>query len=222
MRLWSESFSDGGVIAPQCAFAVIDPATHVRLSGNRNPHLAWDEVPAGTASLILFCFDIDAPSVGTDVNQEGRAIASNLARTDFYHWTLADIAPSTKSIGEGALSDAVCARGKPGPHAALPHASNGAQAMRQGINDYTSWFAGDADMAGDYYGYDGPCPPWNDTRLHRYLFRIYALDQPRLELEGKFGGAQAMAAIRGHILDEAQIIGVYTLNPAVAATLGTE
>ncbi len=63
MRLWSDSFSDGGVIPAACAFASIDrgdPAAHVRLSTNRNPHLAWDDVPTGTESLVLLCRDIDA------------------------------------------------------------------------------------------------------------------------------------------------------------------
>ncbi|MFN9678698.1 MAG: hypothetical protein ACK58C_14060, partial [Betaproteobacteria bacterium] len=41
MKLWSDSFTDGGRIPGECAFAVIDPAQHVKLSSNRNPHLAW-------------------------------------------------------------------------------------------------------------------------------------------------------------------------------------
>jgi phosphatidylethanolamine-binding protein (PEBP) family uncharacterized protein len=79
--------------------------------------------------------------------------------------------------------------------------------------NYSSWFAGDPQMAGDYFGYDGPCPPWNDLRVHYYVFRLYALDVPRLPLDGRFTGPQASAAMRGHILDEAQIIGAYSLNP---------
>ena len=39
-----------------------------------------------------------------------------------------------------------------------------------------TWFASDKDMAGDYHGYDGPCPPWNDEIPHRYVFTVYALD----------------------------------------------
>ena len=63
-----------------------------------------------------------------------------------------------------------------------PHAPRGA---RQGINDYTGWFAGDKDMAGNYFGYDGPCPPWNDEIPHRYVFTLYALDVPRLDVGGR-------------------------------------
>ena len=35
------------------------------------------------------------------------------------------------------------------------------------------------DMRGDYHGYDGPCPPWNDGILHHYVFTLYALDVAR-------------------------------------------
>lgn len=215
MRLWSESFRGGGAIPAACAFAVADPVSRVRLSDNRNPHLAWDEVPAGTESLLLFCIDGDAPLDGGNVNQEGRSLALELPRGDFFHWTLADIPVGMRTIGAGALAAGVVAHGKPGPQAQLPGKTP--LTLRQGVNDYSGWFAGDPDMAGDYYGYDGPCPPWNDLRMHHYIFRIYALDMPRLPLEGRFTGPEAYAAIQGHIIDEAQLIGTYTLNPVLHA-----
>lgn len=219
MRLWSDSFTDGGVMAPRCAFGTADPDSHMVLSSNRNPHLGWDEVPAGTQSLVLFCIDIDVPTVGTDVNLPGRTVPETLARTEFFHWTLADIPPALKSISEGMFSDMVTPHGKPGPQVPFPVRNGTEHQLRQGLNDYTGWFATDPDMAGEYFGYDGPCPPWNDLRLHRYLFRLYALDVPQLPIDGKFTGQEARAAIRGHILDEAQILAVYTLNPDVANTL---
>lgn len=217
MRLWSDTFRNGGLIPAENAFAVIDPLAHVRLSVNRNPHLAWDEVPNGTESLALFCHDADAPQDGADVNREGRVLALAAPRADFYHWSLIDLPPALQSIGEGQFSELVTARGKPGAPLLLD--GFGARPVRQGLNDYTAWFAGDAEMAGDYYGYDGPCPPWNDARIHHYIFRLYALDVPALALEQRFGGAQARAAIHGHILDEAQLIGAYSLNPELAITL---
>jgi hypothetical protein len=122
---------------------------------------------------------------------------------------LVDIAPSTTAIAAGAYSHAVTPRGKGGPSA--PHDT------RQGINDYTEWFRGDHDMEGDYYGYDGPCPPWNDAILHRYVFTAYALDVERLPLEGRFSGIDVRRAIEGHVLASAAIVGTYTLNPRLAA-----
>ncbi len=219
MKLWSDTFRDGGLIPAECALCVIDPLTHARLSTNRNPHLAWDEVPAGTESLALFCIDVDAPSVGADVNVEGRDVAQHLARTDFYHWALVDIPLVLHAIGQGQFSELVTPHGKPGPTVPL-HIHNGREhELRQGLNDYTGWFARDPDMTGDYFGYDGPCPPWNDLRIHNYIFRLYALDVARIPLEGKFTCAQALVAIRGHIIDEAQLVGAYSLHPELAQTL---
>ena len=71
-------------------------------------------------------------------------------------------------------------------------------------------------MKGNYFGYDGPCPPWNDSIWHHYIFTIYALDTPSLALGGTFDGKTALAALQGHILGNAQITGRYTLNPELA------
>lgn len=210
MKLWSDSFKDGGVIPGEFAFGVIDPATHVALSANRNPHLAWSDVPAGTRSLALICHDVDVPSRGDDVNQEGKTVPADLPRVDFFHWTLVDLPPTTSSIVAGQYSNEVTPRGKSGPEV------GGGRAGRHGINDYTGWFAGDADMRGDYFGYDGPCPPWNDSIVHHYVFTLFALDVDRLPVDGKFTGQQVREAMRGHILGEAKITGTYTLNPRLA------
>ncbi|NVE00897.1 YbhB/YbcL family Raf kinase inhibitor-like protein [Massilia sp. BJB1822] len=211
MKLWSESFKDGDPIPGEFAFAVADPAQHARLSANLSPHLAWDEVPPGTASLALFCIDGDAPQDGSDVNRDDVVLPVEVPRGDFFHWTLIDIPPGVTALAAGQFSRGVTAQGKTGPAIA-----DGGHPWRQGLNDYTAWFAGDAAMAGDYYGYDGPCPPWNDMRVHHYVFRLYALDIPRLELEGRFAGPDALRAMHGHILDEAQWIGTYTLYSALA------
>ena len=88
-----------------------------------------------------------------------------------------------------------------------------------GINDYTGWFANNSKMAGNYGGYDGPCPPWNDTRRHHYRFTVYALDVPSLGLSGTFGAPDALKAMRRHVLAKGAAVGVYVLNPTVAAKL---
>ena len=71
--------------------------------------------------------------------------------------------------------------------------------------------AGDPEMGGTYGGYDGPFPPFNDERLHHYHFVVYALDVPSLELEGDFTLDDVRAAIEGHVLDQGEIVGEYTL-----------
>jgi len=205
MQLKSDSFSDGAAIPGEFAFAVIDPNTHVALSRNRNPHLVWSDTPAVTKSFALICHDYDVPSRADDVNKEGREIPATLARVDFFHWLLLDIPAAMREIAAGAYSDGVVARGKPGPGA-----PNG---LRHGLNDYTGWFASDPNMKGNYYGYDGPCPPWNDSIVHHYVFTLYALDTPSLNIPGDLTGANVRAALAGHVLEQAHLSGTYTLNP---------
>ena len=207
MRLMTTAFADGQRIPAEFAFCVFDSKTHVRLSDNLNPDFAWSDMPAEAKSLALICHDPDVPSRGDDVNKEGRTVPASLPRVDFYHWALVDLPANTLPIGRGEFSRGVTARGKPGP--AAPRGA------RQGLNDYTGWFGGDKDMGGNYFGYDGPCPPWNDQLRHRYVFTLYALDVARLVLQGNFTGAEAVAAIKGHAMAQASISGVYTLNPAV-------
>jgi Raf kinase inhibitor-like YbhB/YbcL family protein len=207
MKIWSHSFADGQPIPPRYAFGKIDPKTQVTLSDNLNPHLGWSDVPAGTQSFVLLCHDYDVPSVGDTVNQTGVEVPADLPRVDFFHWVLVDLPSELRDIDEGAFSNDVTPRGK--------SASTPLDA-RQGINDYTIWFSADHDMNGDYFGYDGPCPPWNDALVHHYVFTLYALDTPVLPVEGNFTGGDVRRAIEKHVIDQAAITGTYTLNPALA------
>lgn len=214
MKLSSKNFVDNGAMPGSLAFAVQDAAQHVKLSSNRNPHLSWTDAPAGTKSFAVVCHDPDVPSKPDDVNQEGKVVPRSLPRVDFYHWALIDLPVSVTEIAEGEFADGITPRGKKGPEAA--------KGTRQGINDYSMWFAGDKDMSGNYFGYDGPCPPWNDEIIHHYVFTVYALDVaklnvdvPRLDVPGYFTCRDAVGAMQGHILGSATLTGTYTLNPKV-------
>jgi phosphatidylethanolamine-binding protein (PEBP) family uncharacterized protein len=160
--------------------------------------------------MVLICHDFDVPTRADDVNQPGREVAATLARADFFHWVLVDLPPRPTVIEEGQFSRGFTPRGKAGP-LLQPPASAGA--ARQGLNDYTRWFAGHAELGGDYFGYDGPFPPWNDSLVHHYVFTLYAVVLPRLPLEGAFTGPQVRAALAGQVLAEATFSGTYTLNP---------
>ena len=63
----------------------------------------------------------------------------------------------------------------------------------QGMNDF-----GKKD-------YGGPCPP---SGTHRYFFKIYALDK-ELGLGGRVDKAALENAMKGHILEKAELIGLY-------------
>ena len=207
MKLHSQSIRDQETIPGDHAFCITHDKTRVCLGKNLSPHLSWSDAPAGTESFAIFCVDPDVPSVGDNVNVEGREVSADLPRVDFYHWVLIDLPASVNAVEAGQFSSEVTPCGKAGPGAPL--------GARQGVNDYTAWFAADPDMRGDYYGYDGPCPPWNDLRVHRYMYTVYALDIAKLPIEGKFTGAQALEAMKGHILGQAAISGTYTLNAAL-------
>jgi phosphatidylethanolamine-binding protein (PEBP) family uncharacterized protein len=207
MELTSTGFFDLQAIPPQFAFGKIDAANHVALSENLNPDFAWKGLPAGTKSLALICHDPDVPSRGDDVNQEGRVVPASLPRVDFFHWVLVDLPADSPPIARGEFSRGITPRGKAGPQAA--------RGARQGLNDYTGWFASDRDMNGNYFGYDGPCPPWNDAIAHRYVFTLYALALPRVPVEGNFTGHDVRQAIASYVLAQGALTGRYTLNPDV-------
>jgi len=63
----------------------------------------------------------------------------------------------------------------------------------QGVND-----SGGQD-------YSGPCPPFG---THRYFFKIYALDA-QLNLKAGVSKKALEKAMQGHILDKAELIGLY-------------
>ncbi len=64
---------------------------------------------------------------------------------------------------------------------------------REGLNDWKRT------------GYGGPCPP---IGRHRYFHKLYALDIELSDLNHPTK-AQLEAAMKGHILEQAELIGTY-------------
>jgi len=65
---------------------------------------------------------------------------------------------------------------------------------RQGRNDFGK------------IGYNGPCPPKGGP--HRYFFKLYALDR-KTSLKAGANKAELERAMKGHILAEAQVVGLF-------------
>ena len=147
----------------------------------------------------MIIVDRDVPASFDLANQSGKTIPNDFPRQDFYHWALVDIPPSVTQIAEGQDSQKVVSGGK--PVGRTDYGANGA-------NDYGKF------MKGIHGGYDGPCPPWNDERLHHYHVIVYALDVPSLELPENFTGVQAEQALALHILAQGEVVGTYTDNAA--------
>ena len=55
-------------------------------------------------------------------------------------------------------------------------------------------------------GYGGPCPPFG---THRYFFKLYALDT-RLDLPPSSGKKELEAAMEGHVMAQAELVGLYS------------
>ena len=205
MKFWSDSFKDGGKLPAQFAFGTYSHIDHYAYSANRNPHLAWSDLPEGTQSLVLIVHDGDVPTKPDNVNQEKKTVPFDLPRTDFYHWVLVDLAPEDSPLKDGEFSNRVTPHGKSD--------TEGPGHSRQGTNDYAGWFKGDKEMEGNYFGYDGPFPPWNDERIHYYFFTLYALDVKKTPARGILTGPKVLKAIEKHILAQARLTALYSIYP---------
>jgi len=85
----------------------------------------------------------------------------------------------------------------PGDHRSLPEAIPRDRQLKdgtmQGMTDFRK------------PGYGGPCPPGG---VHRYFFKLYALDI-LLNLGAGITKSDAMKAMQGHIMDQCELMGKY-------------
>jgi Raf kinase inhibitor-like YbhB/YbcL family protein len=204
MHVMIDSWKDSETIPDKYSFCIPAEENHVALGENISPAISWSGAPDDTASFVILCTD---PGVPTDielVNKEDKKIPVDTSRFTFFHWVLADIPVNINQLAEGAESDGIQPGGKD-----FGKTNHG----NRGINFYTNWFANDEQMKGQYGGYDGPCPPWNDELVHKYYFTVYALDIDTLNLDAGFTGPDVERAMQGHILAQGTYLGTYSLNP---------
>jgi hypothetical protein len=136
-------------------------------------------------------------------------LTSSTKRKVYFHMALVDVPADVSELAEGAESDARVIHGKQAAAKTGVHAAN----------SFTQAFATNEAMKGTYYGYDGPCPPWNDDVVHHYHFAVYALNVPSLDLHGDFSGEAAIGAMRGKVLAQGERVATYSTNPAIVAKM---
>lgn len=176
--------------APQALCVPTADGKSDKVSAAIRPAIRWAGAPKGTQSFALFMMDPDVPADFTDAGKEGKVIAANAKRQDFYHWGVVDIAADVTTIN-GGLAKLPLSAGR-----ALP-------------NDL-----GAAGYVPEPTEYGGPCPPWNDARVHNYQFIILALDEATPVVGAKETAKEVFnRLITGpHVLGKATVNGTYTLN----------
>lgn len=199
------------MIPSEYTFCTADGHGGAAAAANKNPSISWSKGPAGTQSYAVVIYDTDSPAEHRELmNQKGATLTKSVKRKIFFHMVLVDIPANVMTVPEGAASNERLLHGKP------------ASAIKVGVpvaNSYTQAFATNDAMKGTYYGYDGPCAPWNDENAHHYHFTVYALSVPSLGLSGDVSAEAAVAAMKGKVLAQGQFLGVYSTNPAVMAKL---
>lgn len=173
---------------------------------NLSPSVQWSQGPAGTKSYALVMLDPDVPADLSLYNKAGVTIAADAPRQIFPHWLLANIPPTVTQVAEGAEGKGVVKGNLPLGRTAIG---------TRGQSGYAAFMASNPDMAGDWGGYAGPCPPLNDLRRHEYRIRVYALDVASLPLPDRFTWADLEPALKGHILAEGEAKAAYSLHPAI-------
>jgi Raf kinase inhibitor-like YbhB/YbcL family protein len=206
LKVKADGIDPDGIISPYYAFCIPAKTGHVKPGPNRSIGLSWLKGPQGTKSYAIIGVDTDVPTVFDDAGKEGKTLPADMKRRNFYHWVLYDIPARTQQIPANTDSVTVSPHGK--ARLEVPYG-------KRGVNDYAAYFASNPEHQGVYAGYDGPCPPWNDERVHHYHFRVYALDVSSLDIKDAPTGPQLEEAIHEHILAEGEAVGTYTLNPGL-------
>ncbi len=211
IRVHVDSIKYGHMVPSEYAFCTADGHGGATAAANKSPRIAWSKGPKGTKSYVVIVYDTDSPAEHRELmNKKGETLTAAVKRKIFFHMVLVDVPTNVTAVPEGAASNERLLHGKP------------ASTITVGVpaaNSYTQAFAANDALKGTYYGYDGPCSPWNDANTHHYYFTVYAMSVPSLGLHGDFSAEQAVAAMKGKVLAQGQSLGVYSTNPAVIAKL---
>jgi len=211
LKVTVSSIKPGGMIPEKFSFCQPAATGHVAPGKDISPRVTWTKGPKGTQSYAITLTDTDSPKTDRDkMNKEGMTVPKTAERQTFYHWVMVDIPGNLSALKEGAASKERVVHGK------QPMSSPDG---KQGLNMFTVVFAANDALKGKYYGYDGPCPPWNDENVHHMHFTVYALSVKTLGLPADFDGAAAIEAMKGKVLAEGKLDTIYTTNPATGAVV---
>lgn len=133
--------------------------------------------------------DVSPPLEWSDVPGDARSLALIMEDPDapagtWVHWVLYDLPADLKGLAEG-----------------LPKTERLAGGAKHGLCWGTDRFS--------KVGYHGPCPPPGPA--HRYVFTLYALSSAP-DLPPRRTKAELLRAMKGRVLEQAALIGLYGRN----------
>ncbi len=172
-------------IAPGVAGFVVSSTTFTE-GGKLTDRNAYN-----TGECALFGGNVSPPIAWEGAPPETQSFALTVFDPDarngegWYHWVVFNIPASAPLVAEGAGIN---------NNAILPGGAI------QGRNDYGA------------NAYGGPCPPLGDA-AHHYIFTVWALDVPALNLPESTGGAALAKAMEPHVLAKGMITGTYMRVP---------
>ncbi len=196
-----EGVTHGGAIPAEQAVCLPTADGKSDASGkNQQPKISWSGAPKGTESFAIFMMDPDVPADFTNAGKEGKIISKTAKRQDFYHFGVVNIPASATEYQAGDEGTPI--------------------ANDMGMNKYVT----------PVNAYGGPCPPWNDVRIHHYHYIVLALDKDApIHVVHPIAHAKQTSADEPniakntfnrligskHVLAKGTVIGTYTLNPAL-------
>lgn len=206
LKVKVDSVKPGGMIPEKFSFCQAAAKGHLAPGKNISPRITWTAGPRGTKSYAVFLSDSDSPKENRDkMNKEGTTVPASTPRQTYFHMVLVDIPASVRALKEGNASTARVLHGKP---------ATDTKVGVPGLNTFTVVTAANDAMKGKYYGYDGPCPAWNDELSpHHFKFTVYALSVKTLGLGADFDGPAALTALKDKILAEGKFEALYSTNP---------
>ena len=189
-----DNITDNGPISELHALCEATPDGKSTPGKNERPEISWSKAPAGTQSFAVIVSDPDVPADFSKAGKDGMVVEDSAPRQMFYHWGLVDIPATATHIEAGKLD-------KDGK---LEKPIGFGTAVSNDLGKYLP----------DAHNYGGPCPPWNDQRVHHYHFAVYALDVKSLGLGKDATAKQAAETLEKspHVLSKGELVGTYTLN----------
>jgi hypothetical protein len=164
--------------------------------------LAQQAKPAGSGASTAFTLTSSAFVPGAAIPQQYSCKGADTSPA--LEWSGAPPNTATFAI----IMDDPDAAGGTWVHWVLGNLPANAQSLPEGVPKREQLDDGARQGRNSFHktGYNGPCPPAGAT--HRYFFRLYALDG-KLDLAAGASRSQLDAAMKGHVLAEAEYMGTF-------------